>query len=100
MMRLTPEQQHRIREIATAMLGPDASVRLFGSRTNPNARGGDIDLYFETPHTLPHRVRVECSLYAKLIMALGDRKIDVLLKDARTHDLPIYQAARREGVLL
>jgi len=33
-------------------------------------------------------------------MALGDRKIDVLLKDANTPPAPIFEIARRTGVLI
>jgi hypothetical protein len=31
---------------------------------------------------------------------LGNRRIDILLKDASTADAPIYHAARQAGVLL
>ena len=41
-----------------------------------------------------------CRLYGALIYALGDRKLDVLLKDARTRDAPIFSIAKRTGVLL
>jgi hypothetical protein len=33
-------------------------------------------------------------------MALGDRKLDIALKDARTVETPIFEIARRTGVLL
>ena len=33
-------------------------------------------------------------------MALDDRKIDVLLKDANTPPAPIFEIARRTGVLI
>jgi hypothetical protein len=33
-------------------------------------------------------------------MKLGDRKIDIILKDARTPDAPIHRAAREQGILL
>jgi len=39
-------------------------------------------------------------LYGALIFALGDRKLDVLLKDARTRNAPIFDIAKRTGVLL
>ena len=33
-------------------------------------------------------------------MALGDRKIDVILKDANTPPAPVFEIAKRTGVLL
>ncbi len=41
-----------------------------------------------------------CQLSGALTMALGDRKIDVLLKDANTPPAPILEIARRTGVLI
>ena len=43
---------------------------------------------------------VLCQLSGALTMALGDRKIDVLLKDANTPPAPIFEIARRTGVLI
>jgi hypothetical protein len=99
-MRLTAEQHQAFRAGSVSVLGADATVRLFGSRTDDSAKGGGIDLYFETADRLDIPVQVQCQLYAKLIMALGDRKIDVLLKDARTADQPIFEVARQSGLVL
>jgi uncharacterized protein len=99
-MRLTTEQQAVIKHIAQSMLGPGASVRVFGSRLQDSARGGDIDLLFETPDLLPRRAASICQLYGALIKALGDQKIDVLLKDARPNTASVIDHALRTGVLL
>jgi hypothetical protein len=63
-------------------------------------RGGDIDLFFETDAKLPNRAQVLCQLHGALTMALGDRKIDVILKDANTPPAPIFEIAQRTGVFL
>ena len=47
-----------------------------------------------------HQAEAICRLYGALVMALGDRRIDVLVKDGRTPAAPIFDAARRTGVLL
>jgi len=99
-MRLTPEQIAAIKQTAHAVLGEDARVTLFGSRADDNRRGGDIDLLFETSQRVTHRAQTLNALYVALIRRLGDRKLDVLLKDAATPDTAVLQLARQTGVPL
>ncbi len=42
-MRLAQDQVHAIKSVAQRVLGGDARVILFGSRTDDAQRGGDID---------------------------------------------------------
>jgi len=42
-MRLNPRQIDANQQAVSELAGIDATVRLFGSRTDDNARGGDID---------------------------------------------------------
>jgi len=51
----------------------------------------------ETDAVFPNRARVLCQLHGALTMALGERKLDIVLKDGRTDDSPIFQIARRMG---
>ncbi len=99
-MRLNSDQVKAIKQTAQQVLGDDARVTLFGSRANDALRGGDIDLLFETPRQLNNRVAATGQIYVKLIHHLGDRKIDVLLKDATTAEAPVMRAARETGVVL
>ena len=99
-MRLTTEQIKAIRQTADRVLGVDSRVSVFGSRALDNQKGGDIDLFFETDALLENRASVICQLYGALILALGERKIDVLLKDANTPTAPIFEVAKRTGALL
>jgi hypothetical protein len=39
-------------------------------------------------------------LYGALTLALGERKIDVILKDANTPSARVFEIAKRTGVLL
>jgi len=59
-MRLTSDQIDAIKLAARSVLGDDAQITLFGSRTDDRRRGGDIDLLFETPHRLANRA---CELF-------------------------------------
>jgi len=99
-MRLPPNQVQTIKGTVARLVGPASRVWLFGSRVDDSLRGGDIDLLVESDEVVPDRVRLLCKLEGALIMALGDRKLDILLKDARTPDAPVFQVARRQGVLL
>ncbi len=99
-MRLTQTQQAAIRNTVVRMMGADARVWLFGSRVDDAARGGDIDLYIEADHIVPNRVQALCRLEGALVMALGDRKLDILLKDTSTPETPIFRIAKQNGVQL
>lgn len=99
-MRLTPDQAQITKNTVNRVLGAENRVWLFGSRVDDNLRGGDIDLLVETEAAFPNRAKVLCKLYGALILALGDRKLDVLLKDGRTTDAPVFNIAKRSGVLL
>ena len=48
-MRLTTQQLRDIVRLTHEHVHQQAKVWLFGSRVDDNARGGDIDLYIETP---------------------------------------------------
>ena len=99
-MRLTPDQVHAIKETAAAVLGAGARVVLFGSRVDDAKKGGDIDLLFETDHRVSNHVATVGALYVALIRKLGDRKIDILLKDAATPTAPVLTIARQTGIQL
>ncbi len=73
---------------------------MFGSRALDNRKGGDIDLLFETDAVLENRAQVLCQLHGALILAPGERKIDVLLMDAGTPPAPVFEIAKRTGIRL
>jgi predicted nucleotidyltransferase len=99
-MRLTEFQRRLIKQTVAEIVGEDARVWLFGSRADDAQRGGDIDLLIETPRRLASKVSLLCRLEGALVMRLGDRKIDMLIKDARTPEAPIFRVAKQNGVLL
>jgi len=51
-MRLSQRQVNVIQQAVAELAGKDATVRLFGSCADDNARGGDIDLLVEIPHSV------------------------------------------------
>lgn len=99
-MRLDPNVADLIKQEVLAAFGADASVRLFGSRTDDCARGGDIDLYVETGLDRMQAFEREQRLFARLQRLLGERRIDIV---THCQDAPlraIDEEARRTGVPL
>lgn len=98
-MRLTNHQSAVIVEILRQHFGAGSRVRLFGSRTDDQARGGDIDLFLEPEIQEPDAL-VEAKLQAlvDLHKALGEQKIDIVIARKDAPELPIHQIARRTGI--
>ncbi len=99
-MRLDPSAIATIRATVRDMLGAQAEVRLFGSRLDDTARGGDIDLHVSTPTPLDNPVWSAALLAARLQRRLGGRSVDVRLLAPGVRRQPIDDIAQREGVLL
>ena len=99
-MRLSPDQSRAIVKAARAVVGEQATVRLFGSRLGDNARGGDIDILIELARPVQRPGLLATQVTASIQRALGDRKVDVLIVDPATELQPVHRAAQREGVLL
>ena len=100
-MRLTRFQQQTIRQNACRYFGELTQVWLFGSRVDDDKRGGDIDLYIE-----PENQEIAALALAKLHFlralhsALGEQKIDVVLRPKTAKALPIYEIAKETGIEL
>ncbi|SFM31693.1 Nucleotidyltransferase domain-containing protein [Ectothiorhodospira mobilis] len=99
-MRLSPEQQAAIRRIVADVAGSDAQVRLFGSRLDDSARGGDVDLFVTLERPVEQPALVSAQLSARISRHLQGRRVDVILSAPNLRTLPIHDVARREGVLL
>ena len=99
-MRLTEEQVRTIRRLAHEVAGPQARVRVFGSRLDDNARGGDLDLMLELNTAVDHPAPLAARMSAQLSRALGGRKVDVLFSAPNLARLPIHDSAFAHGQLL
>lgn len=78
-IRLTEEEINAIKDVSRQVFGKEAKVWLFGSRVNPEAKGGDIDIYIEIP-TMENWLDKKLDFLVKLKERIGDQKIDLVLK--------------------
>jgi predicted nucleotidyltransferase len=99
-MRLSSDEQARIKERARRHFGSSAEVRLFGSRANDQGRGGDIDLYIETDLNGQAALDAELAFQRDLQAALGEQRLDLTVH-LRGHPLTPFEAhARDQGIPL
>lgn len=101
-VRLSVSEVNAIKEAFGQHFASKDHLWLFGSRTNPEERGGDIDLYIETTihpsaEALNRKISFVCDLYERI----GLQKIDVVLNVVGSDfHLPIYDVAKSEGMKL
>ena len=98
-MRLKPHEIAAIKAAAAQAFGPDAVVRLFGSRVDDTRRGGDIDLHVETIPTTDLGRR-EILFRRELWKQLDEMPIDVVVAPIGEPVRWIDTAARRDGIIL
>ncbi len=99
-MRLTANQIDFIRQLTTQLAGDRAQVRVFGSRLDDTAKGGDLDLLLELPEPVENPAMLAASISAKVSRKMYGRKVDVLISAPNLKKLPIHEIAHREGKLL
>ena len=97
-MRLSREEIYFIKALAIEVFGKEADVWLFGSRVNPNLKGGDIDIYIEVPEVVDV-VEKKLDYLVRLKDVIGDQKIDVIVKPKGCQEL-ICREAKEKGVKL
>ena len=100
-VRLRESDVAHIQESFRHHFGKDDHLWLFGSRTDLEKRGGDIDLYVETDFAGPEASTKKTLFRRELWRRIGEQKIDIvvhILNDP--NELSIYETAREEGVQL
>lgn len=98
-MRLEPGEVKAIKAAATHAFGPNAVVRLFGSRADDSRRGGDIDLHVELADEVDEfraRSRFEENLFARI----EEQRVDVVVRQRNAPLSGIDMIAHRDGIVL
>ena len=97
-MRISHHARDCIRQATLEVAGPQARAMLFGSRTDDQKRGGDIDLLIELPEPVQDSLALSVRLAARIQRQIGLRKIDVLVADPTTAESPLLRQARHDAV--
>ena len=95
-MRLKASEKNAILRQA-ARFAPGGESYLFGSRTNPTSRGGDIDLLLLTDDKLP--LRKLRAMRRAILGEIGEQKLDIV-NFPRHADHPFKDLALAGGVRL
>jgi len=99
-MRLTDQQIEAIRQLARQIGGDQSRVRVFGSRLDDAAHGGDLDLMLELLEPVANPALMAAQMSAQVSRAMHGRKVDVLLSAPNLMRLSIHEVAFKEGKLL
>jgi predicted nucleotidyltransferase len=99
-MRISGKQVEVIRKLSQEVAGRGARVRLFGSRLDDDARGGDVDLMIELDTPVENPALLAAQLAARVSRAMHGRRVDVVISAPNLQRLPIHEVAAREGILL
>lgn len=94
-MRLTHQQIETILSVTKRLAGDAVAVYLFGSRTDDQTRGGDVDLLIETPHRLDLLVRAHLKMELEDLLGLP---VDILAQ-VRTQAPTPFQLIARAGAV-
>ncbi len=99
-MRLSEFEISSIKKLASQHFGPDVQVFLFGSRTNDNQRGGDIDLFIRHPFEQHLKISTKINFLTDLILQIGEQKIDVVLDNPVSRNSVFFQSINKTAIQL
>ena len=93
-MRLTPVQIDTIKNILSRY-DPQGQVILFGSRTQDQLKGGDIDLFMQTSQPISLKQQMQANWQLEVAL---DTRVDLLMCNPGESEEPIHTIAKRQGV--
>ena len=97
-MRLDKKVVAKIVDYAKRYFGANFKLYLFGSRVYDYKKGGDIDLFVESETSISKKTQF--SFLADIYKNVTERKIDLVVKTPEKENRPIFETAKKEGVVL
>ncbi|SHE69972.1 Nucleotidyltransferase domain-containing protein [Mariniphaga anaerophila] len=99
-MRLSDFEISSIKTLAKHHFGNDVQVFLFGSRTNNQERGGDIDLFISNLNGTQLKTGEKINFITDLILKIGEQKIDVVLDNPAFRNSYFFKTIHKTGIQL
>lgn len=99
-MRLSSKDIIALRTTIGGIAPDAAAIRLFGSRLDDDARGGDVDLMVDFTDPIEHPAQLAARLAVRASRAIGGRKVDIVLRAPNLAQSAIHRLALEEGVIL
>ena len=96
-MRLTPDQTRSILHCVRQQFGDQVQVKLFGSRLDDTARGGDVDLLVESEHPPTLRQRALATMALEQALNLP---VDIVATQSGTKGSAFVRIARSKAQAL
>jgi predicted nucleotidyltransferase len=98
-MRLNKNQIDALIHSTHQCFGKSSKIWLFGSRTDDNKKGGDIDLYIETDKE-NEITAAKLEMLDSIWSTFGEQKIDILVRKRKEEYSPMHEIARSSGIEL
>ena len=95
-IRLPKDVIDEIINLSKKHFGENCRVWIFGSRVNLTKKGGDIDIYIETPE-YKNIIEKKLDFLVELDEKIGEQKVDLVIKPFDSNDF-ISKEAKSTGV--
>ncbi len=95
-VRLSEYVINEIINLTQKYFGDDSHIWIFGSRADLTKKGGDIDIYIETPE-YKGILDKKLNFLVELDKKIGEQKVDLVVKPLNSNDF-ISQEAKSKGV--
>lgn len=99
-MRIQTEAREALVKSVRSVAPEARTIRLFGSRLDDNAKGGDVDLMIEFEHPIEHPAMLAARIAVQASRTLAGRNVDVVLKAPNLKECSIHRIAMATGVAL
>jgi uncharacterized protein len=100
-IRLSDFEIKSITDCFIKVFGENNRLWIFGSRVDPQQKGGDIDLYAEILDLTDESTFMKkISFLGAVKSIIGEQKIDFIIRTQNDPRMPIHDEAKKTGIPL